>query len=422
MRMTRFRLHTHPLHLGAALALLCALVGSAAQAQEPAAVEETTDYRGALDQARFQIRKGYYDQAIADLERTVQHPDGRLDAEPWFLLAQVRLQVGDIVGARRAAAKALTYSKDVEQESQSAALVGLLDNAWGLVAVDASQPGTAWRPRLEPAQPLMDPGQGEIVDLMAKRIRKSRSPLPRTVGLPVGDWDVNGHAVSVTPAQTARVTLSPREAAGGLAAARLAWIELDAGVVASLSKEPHVQPSPALQLGLNVPVGGPVLVGVFGDWTALSLRTQGGSYTFDGRTGSVGVRFGPMIDDGEVVLVRPAIGYRYGGIAGLLLGCDRQGDGWLCHDRDATTPSDLLLYADGTAHVPFIEVSADWLDRRRTSGVGAGVRVGVEHAFGRLKDGGKSRGEPLVEYTVHDDARSPARTSLRVLLHASVAL
>jgi len=393
-------------------------VPPAAHAAEPD--PSAIDYRGALDQARFQIRKGYFDQALADLERAVQHPDGRLDAEPWFLLAQVRLQLGDIVGARQAANKALTYARDPEQESQSAALVGLLDTGYGLVRVEATQPGTPWRPRLEPAQPLMDPGQAQIIERMARRIRKSHEPLPRTVGLPVGNWIINGQPVDVSPTQTARITLHPGQAAGGMAAARLAWLEVDVGVHASLSGESHLLPSPDVQVGLTVPVGGPWAVGLVGDWTALALQTDGGSYVFDGRTAQVGLRFGPLLDDGEVILVRPAIGYRFGGLSGVRLGCSRASD-WACSNLDDGQGADLILYANGIAHVPFVEVAADWLDRRRTSGLGAGVRVSVEHALGRLQAGGKSRGEPLVEYTVDEASRSPSRTALRVLLHASLA-
>lgn len=395
--------------------LLASLLTRPALAADPDPAE--IDYRGALDQARFQIRKGFLDQAQRDLERAVQHPDGKLDAEPWFLLAQVRLQQGEIVGARKAANKALTYARDPDQQSQSAALVGLLEQSYGLVQVRAVQPGTSWRPRLEPAQPLMDPGQAQIVERMGKRLRKEHEALPQTIGLPVGEWSINGHKVSIRATEPAAVTLSTLEASGGLAAARLAWLEIDLGVMAPLSGEDHLLPSPAVQVGLTVPVAGPWAIGLVGDWTAVAYQDEAGDYVFDATGLQAGVRFGPLLDDGEVVLVRPAIGYRFGGLPGVRLPCERTGATFTCGER----PADLILYAGGLVHVPFIEVAADYLDRRRTSGFGAGVRVTMEHAMGRLKEGGKSRTGPPADYSVDQDARSVSRTALRAAFHVSIA-
>lgn len=321
------------------------------------------------------------------------------------------------MGARVAADNALTYARDPDQESQSAALVGLLTNAYGVVRVEGTQPGTPWRPRLEPSRPLVDPGQAQVVETMGKRLRKQREALPRTIGLPIGTWSVNGQSVEVSPQGTAQVRLTPQEASGGLAAARLAWLEVGVGVMAGLSGEDHLLPSPDVQVGLTVPVGGPWAIGLVGDWTAVASQSEDGAYAFDASGLQAGVRFGPLLDDGEVVLVRPAIGYRFGGLPAVRLTCERTDATFACGDR----PADVILYTGGLAHVPFVEVAADYLDRRRTSGLGAGVRVILEHAFGRLQDAGKSQAGPPLDYTVDADARSPSRTALRALFHVSLA-
>lgn len=396
--------------------MIALLALSWAMAADPAPIDEL-DYRGALDQARFQIRKGYWDQALADLERAVTHPDGRIDAEAWFLLAQVRLQVGDVVGARQAANQALTNARTPEQESQTASLVSLLETAYGLVRIEGTQPGIALRPRLEPATPLADPEQADLVDRLEKRVRKNRTLLPTTLSLPVGPWNINGQDVVVDAYEPLVLRLGPGAAAGGLAAARLAWLEIGAGIQVSLSGEPHLLPSPDTMVGLTVPVGGIWAVGLVSHWTATMLQTEAGNYAIDGRTGQLGVRFGPLLDDGEVVLVRPSLGYRAGSVAGLRLTCESIDGELACGDG----PADLVLYANGVGHTVFAEVAADYLDRRRSSGFGAGVRLIGEHTFARIPAAGTSRGKDAFDYTVTDAGRGRSRTSVRVLVHGSVA-
>ncbi|MFK7930901.1 MAG: tetratricopeptide repeat protein [Myxococcota bacterium] len=388
------------------VALFCA-------AQEPAEL----DYRGSLDQARFQIRKGYWDQALADLEKAVTHPDGRNDAEAWFLLAQVRLQVGDVMGARKAANHALTNARTPDQQSQTTSLVMLLESAYGIVTLGGSQPGLTLRPKFVPSAPLVDPEQSALVERTQKRLRSTKPLLPVTVSLPIGDWSLNGQNVTVDALAPSRVLLTPRQASGGLAAARLAWLEVGVGVTTHLGREAHLLPSPDTMLALTVPVGGPWAVGLVSHWSIAMMQTESGAYAADPRTAQIGARFGPLLDDGEVVLVRPAIGYRFGGISGLRLTCEGESEAFVCGDR----PADLVVYANGTAHVIFAELAADYLDRRRSSGMGAGLRVILEQSFASLKDSGKTRGESVVPYSVQPDAQHPGRTALRVLVHVSLA-
>lgn len=264
---------------------------------------------------------------------------------------------------------------------------------------------------------IVDPEQQSWVERLERRLRKERPPLPVTVGLPATAWTVNGVALELKAGDRATIDLSPRAASGGLALARLAWLELGTGVSFWLGGGPHLLPSPTGHLALNVPIGGPLVVGLLATSTPTAIRDERGSYGFDARAGTVGLRVGPLIDDGERFLFRPALGYRYGTVAGLRLGCTRDEPAFRCGDG----PVDRVVYASGAAHVLHAELALDLLDRRRTKTVGGGVKVLGEHALVRLPETVTLR-EPSSGSVILDAAaRRPSLTSLTFLLNLSIA-
>jgi hypothetical protein len=397
--------------------LLAALLFLAAPADAAPDPSEDVDYRGFVDQARFQIRKEYWDQAERDLERAVAHPDGALDAEAWWMLAQVRLQLARVPEALEAAAQSLKHARTPEQTSQAAALVDQLRYQFGVVRIVGAQPGVRLRPDLDPDGALLDPSTEALVVRLEKRLRQERPVLPVTVGLPVGGWVINDDPVEVVPGETARVELGTVQAGGNLATARLAWLELSPGLAVDLSGEDHVFPSPDVQVALTVPVHRFWVVGLVGHWTPAALRTADGAWRYDPRQLSGGVRVGPLLDDAARFLVRPAVGYRFGTLAGIALPCSVETSPWSCGEG----ARDVVLYARGPAHILFAEVAADYLDRRRTSGLGAGVKVSLERAMGRLPAAGTATGRPSDDYTVAPSQRAFARTTLRILANLSIA-
>jgi len=394
-----------------------ALLLSASAALAAPAAPDDQDYRGILDQARFQIRKEFWEQAEIDLVRAIEHPDGANDAEAWFLLAQVRLMRADLPGALAAGERAQTNARTPDQAEQSSSLVSFLRTDFGLVTVRGAQPGLRWHPRLELRGTIVDPEQQAWVARLERRLRKERPPLPVTVGLPAAAWTINGAELALSAGDRASIELSPRAASGGLALARLAWLEVGTGLSVWLGGGPHRLTSPTGQLALNVPIGGPLVVGLLATGTPTAIRDERGSYSFDGRAGTVGLRVGPLIDDGERFLFRPALGYRYGTVAGLRLGCTRDEPTFRCGDG----PEDRVVYASGPAHVLHAELALDLLDRRRTKTVGGGVKAVGEHALVRLPDTVTLRDASSSSVSLDAAARRPSLTSLTLLLNLSIA-
>ena len=94
---------------------------------------ENPDFRGHIDQARFFLRRGWTTDAAAELERAVATPDGALDPEAWFLLAQVRYDLADLHRARLAADRALVHSRDAATAERTRELLMFIREKFGFV-------------------------------------------------------------------------------------------------------------------------------------------------------------------------------------------------------------------------------------------------------------------------------------------------
>ncbi|MFT7519764.1 MAG: hypothetical protein ACI9MC_001908 [Kiritimatiellia bacterium] len=389
-----------------------------------AATPEDKDFRGFIDQAKFQIRNEYWDSAAEVLERATQHPDGRIDPEAWFLLAQVRYQLGDLPGSQKAADKALTYSRDLGQTEATANFLNFVNTQFGLVRIEPSQPGMQAQLHPEFDGTFFDPELKRWVDDQNKRLKKHRVLLPTTIGLPVGKWNINGHDVQVKSDERVTMQLLPSETQlGGSAAARLAWLEVSAGVSTWIGGGSHYLPSADTQIGLSLPVSKRVVVGVLGHWTPTTMRLDNAQYTVNPRSVTVGTRVGLTLASDSPLVLRPSVGYRFGTVPGLRLSCKLSDESLICGDG----PEDVALYTEGTAHVPFVELSLDYQDQRRTSWVGGGVKLIAERAFATAPKEGISRGlelpssnEPLV-FTVQDTHRRSSMYGARVLMNLSMA-
>ena len=396
------------------LALLLACSTPDAGAAPPRA--DDTDYRGLLDQARFQIRKEFWDQAELDLVRATDHPDGAADPEAWFLLAQVRHQRADLPGALAAAERALTNARTPDQAAMSGALIDFLRTDFALLTVRGAQPGLRWMPRLTLDGMIVDPEQQAWVARLEKRLQKERPTLPITIGLPASTWTVNGEALDLAPGARAAIELSPSAAAGGLALARLAWLEVGTGITFWARSSGGLLPSPTGSLGVTVPVGGPLVVGLFGTVTPTAILAEDGVYRFDAGAATAGFRVGPLLDDGQRFLFRPAIGYRVGTVAGERLGCERAESGFVCGD----SATDRVVYARGPAHHLHAEVALDYLDRRRTSALGGGLKLIGEHALVRLPEALTLRDDGS-SVTLLPSARRRSRTGVTLLANLQLA-
>ncbi len=397
-----------------ALALGAACV---AFAQAPSTGE---DFRGYLDQARFFLRKGWYEDAARELEKAVAHPDGWVDPEAWFMLASVRLELLDIDGARDAAARAHTYSRDEDQLAQAAGLSSFVDQEFGVVTIRAPQPGLAARLEIELLSLLFDPTLTAFLERVEEAHRR-REVLPVRIGLPVGSYRINGEEVEVGPQGAVLNLPSSALGVGGFTLARLTELEVGAGMANWVGGATYnLRPSLDLHVAISVPLG-PLRVAAVLDWIPTSYTTITGPIATHPAGGSIGAQVGWPVRGDLPIVVRPSIGYRYGLIPGIELTCVGGEASFTC---GAGGPTDLLVYAVGRAHIPYLELDLSHLDARRTMDVGFGVKGLVEGAFGLLPATGTAKvldEETSLAFAVPAEARAFNAVGLRVIAHFSVA-
>ena len=395
------------------IGLLWAVVASAQEA--PA-----EDFRGYLDQARFFIRKGWYDDAVEQLVLAVNHPDGLVDPEAWYLLATVRYELLDVEGAREAADRAHTYSRDDDQLAQAAGFSAFVHEQLGVLEVQAPYPGLAARLDITLTSMLFDPNLQTFLERSQDRWKK-KLVLPVRIGLPVGTYVINGQDVEVTPTGPNVVVIpSGQLGSKGPAVVKLAQAEIGVGVANWLGSDvANLRPSFDLQVGLSVPAG-PLRVGGVFDWIPVHYDTFSGPDT-NYLGGSLGAKLTWDVPRTVPVLIRPGIGYRFAMVPGIEVACVADGSGYVC---GGAADTDLLLYAVGLAHVPFAEITLGVLDSRRTADIGFGVKGVVEQAFGFLP----AKGTAVVledgtsfEYETDPEHRLWSALGLRALVHLSVA-
>ena len=150
-----------------------------------ASAQEVVDYRDHVDQARFYLKKSWYADALAELEAAAASPDGRLDAEVWFLLAQTRYALGELSGARYAADRAFVNSRTPDQASQSRELSEHLDETFGVLRLLPPRDSVTTRIDLELESRLLDPELKRWVTMLQERLDDTTT-LPLELGLPAG--------------------------------------------------------------------------------------------------------------------------------------------------------------------------------------------------------------------------------------------
>jgi hypothetical protein len=372
----------------------------------------------ALAQARFAIKKRYWADARDLLAAHVASPEGRIDPEAWYLLAQVRFELLDLPGAAEAAERAHSYSRnDAELEQASNYATFLRDN-FGTVALSATHDGLSGSVVVEIAVPLLDP----TVEAWFSRQKKqlgARQVLPLRFGLPAGAYTINGKPVTVNPGTITEVTLADSDIAGRQAMFQLSRVEL--GVSLGNWFGPDVAtllPSPRGHLSVLQPIG-PVVIGATVTGGARWYTDIDGEMRTAFNEVSGGVSVG-LEAHGPRFLLRPAVGYRYGTLPGIELRCARDGESYACgSDGDA----ELMVYGVARVHIPYVEASLDWVDVRDRRIIGFGAQIAAEQAIGALPERGTAL-DPAgsaTPYHVLSNARGVVATGGRIGLHLTLA-
>ncbi len=382
--------------------------------------EVAEDFRGHLDQARFFVRRSWYEDAERELEAAVRHPDGRYDPEAWYLLATVRYELLDVEGAREAGARAHTYSRTDDQLQSAAGFSAFVHEQFGLVEVRAPHAGLTGRLDIELTGLLFDPNLKSYLEKLQDQ-QRGRHLLPVRFGLPVGTYTINGQEVEVGAEALTVVDLPSGRLGTGPTLTRLLEAEVALGFSTWVGPAAsNLLPGFTGQVAVDLPVG-PVRAGLMFDWAPRAYTMIDGQTDLNPAGGSLGARVGVEVPGTDPLTVRLSAGYRYAFVPGLELTCAANGTSYDCGpDAEA----DLVLYAVGRAHVPLLELAVHSLAPSRSSGVGFGIKGIVERAFGSFPGEGAAtvltNGEPMVFKT--DPAESTWQaTGLRVMANLSLS-
>ena len=388
------------------VALLCTVLAS-----------DVVDHHVA--QAELFAKKGWTGDALRELELALAS-GGEDEAPVWWLMAQVKAESGDMVGAWEAADRAV----ELGGPEQAATFSAQLKRSWGGLEVHGPREDLVSFLQLEREGVLLDPALKEHVQETASRWKGKKQALPLSVSLPAGSYLVNGVSVTVVAGDTTQLDL-PQSAIGaqGFAALQVARVDLGFGVgMLGSTRVPDLRPGLEVQAGFTQPIRG-LLAGVVVDHAFRGWIADGQVQSHPGAwTG--GLRVGRELMVGGPLAIRPMAGWRYGTVPGVPLSCRRALDGYACTAPKTDFADDGTIYAVGRAHIPFAELAVDWRRGGRVNAHGFGVRMVVDQAFGQVPLDGEATvvagGDGAVSFTV--DEGSFAATGFRLLAEVSLGL
>ncbi|MEO0600550.1 MAG: tetratricopeptide repeat protein [Myxococcota bacterium] len=316
----------------------------AAPALEPAPI----DFDSVIDQARFFLERERFADAQEQLELAVQTPTGASDAETWFLLAKVRYERGRLGEAEAAANQARRYSRNPSEFSQTQELYAFFRQSFGTLVLEGVR-GARTTVTLDMVGTQLDPELKAYVQKWRGELASDGVVLPFSLGIPVGEYRVNGKSVTVEAGQTARVADAavPKSGFGALI------VDLGAGGL-GWSADADLRPSGAAELAISVPFAG-FSAGLVGRVVAQRFGVDDVTTEIGG---SVGVRGGRAFRIGHPWVLVPAVNLSVGSVPGA--GPERQ---------------------SATALVVGPEVQASY---RRTAHWSVGFTLGGDRVIGRL--------------------------------------
>ena len=386
------------------------------------AAADDTDYRGYVDQAKFFIRKKWFGDALLELEKAAQTDNGRIEPEVWYLLATVRYELGDLVGARTAAERSHSYSRTEDQLDQASNFAAFLREGFGLLKVSSDYEGLGARLEVTLESLLFDPSKQEFLDAAIERLAREKVVLPTVVGLPAGTYLINGREAVVESGGDTLLTLEPSELNTGGAMTRLIRAEAAVGLSHWFGRRvDNLLPTVDLQVGITQPLVGPLTAGLTFDWTPRAYRVHDGSLTLAPAGWALGTRLGVELQPISGLTLRPSLSYRFASIPGIGVDCSGEDAEFSCSVDERR---EMVIYGTGHAHTPGVEIYGGFLDRQRMSALGLGVKTSIEYAIGRLPQGGTAlRTDDGTELTYSTDraGRSFGLLGLRVLANFDLA-
>ncbi|MDG1482186.1 MAG: hypothetical protein P8R54_21520 [Myxococcota bacterium] len=319
-----------------------------------------------LNQAALFIRRGWFEDAAAELAQALESPAGQT-IEVYELAGQVAWERLDIEGAIAMAEGAAAVAPSPAQAQAATRLADSYRQQFGFLTIEAPYPGMTASLQLESTGLILSAELKDFISRAALHLQ-GRTALPLRVGLPIGSYRVNGQEVTVAARTEAVVTL-PMSAIGsrGRTALQLTRLEIDAGGMMLLGEAAEALiPAPVLQVSLTQPLG-PVVLGGLVQLSPISYLDAQNRIVSGGSAWSVGGRIGRELALAESVRIRPSIFARYGAIPGL-------------------SGSSGMLTASASAIAAGGELCAEYREPGQGTLLGSGVKLSADRTWGRLSD------------------------------------
>ena len=404
------------------LFLLASLVALAGSPQ--------VDVEKHVGQARLYAKKGWHEEAMKELQDALQTDAGRASFDLHALAAQVSYELWDAEAAILYAGHAADLTPDVSQAASMRQYHDYLERTFGVLLVSGPYEGMTTSLEVERTTPLLDPSLKEWNSSLAHHLQK-RQVLPRRISLPSGAYRVNGLDVTVDAGKVVPLQL-PMGAlnARGLAALQVSRLEVATGVGVIFSERlSNLRPSLDVQVGVLQPVG-KFLLGAQTTWSARSYTVLGDRPVRNPYAYTLGISVGREVLLGGPLVIRPALGVRYGFLPGVALACNQVGgkahapESYVCEDPDKERDWDPELYVYSISRVvlPHVGLSLETRRTRATSAVALGMKGVVEPLWGFLPSPAQANvgvdGSP-VDYVTRGEAFQGV--SIRILAHTAIA-
>ena len=350
-----------------------------------------SDPEHAISQAKHFAKKGWFGDAIRELEESAQTAEGKSSFSVHAMLAQLHYQQADASRALEIGRRALELSTDPSSAAETQRLVTFLESNFGVLNLVPPYPGMKSPLELNTSTPILDPEVQRFYQVQKQALAEG-IVLPTTLLVPVGKHQINGLPVEIRGNKETTLPFTMGAlGATGISALQVSRVELSTGTgMVVSSRTPNLRPSLEVQFSVSQPLGS-WIVGTQFDYSARSFSVEGEGLVQDPLSYTVGARLGREILLGGPLSFRPSVGYRYGFLPGVELSCessdplDSFSGPYTCRNPEVSDGDpDLRVYAIARTHLPFAELALDYRQSGRASAMGLGVKVIGEAVFGNI--------------------------------------
>ncbi len=371
-----------------------------------------------LEQAQLFHRRGWTDDAWAELQRALETPSGRQSYRAHRLGQAWAWDRRDLRAALEMANRAVLLAPDSAARADAAADALTYEQSFGFVRLEGPYPGMATRLQVEADAPPLIASQRAWLDDVT-RAAADRQVLPIELALPLGGYRINGLPVHIAAGDTVAMTL-PVDALGGGALRRLQAGRLDLLSGVSMWAGPD-----ATGLGLGVPVEaaftvpvGPVRLGGAAALVRQSWQPPSGSAEVGPAGWAAGARASWSPPAAGAIGVELGAALRVGAIPGVRLACDASDAALRCaHGGDGDTP----LHATRSALLPGADLGLVVTEPGRDRGLSGSLRVAWERPLLWLDSGGSAALPDGGTVSWSDVGRSPRLHGFRMLAGLSLS-